>query len=364
MSSNNNSGGSSSLSKCAACGKSGDNLKVCTSCEQVCYCNAKCRKAHRSKHKKECRQLAAERHNNETSISNIDVDAIKERFRNIKISDEELFADPPPKEDCDICFLPMPFASRVCGVGRSYMTCCGKSLCAGCVMESWNEMEKGEMKHSCPFCRLPLPNSDEENIKRCKKRMGLSDSQAFYVLGRHYNEGTWGLPQDFKKALDLWHKAADLGSCMAFSSIGEAYLRSRGVEEDTDMANHYYRLSAMRGNEQARHNCGGWEEWKNSGVDRATYMSRAMKRMDQSLKMVGEGYKLGFVTKDEYTSTLRACKESQDGMKSEQRANAFDQSKPQPETGADVMSAEDKEKNRKSLELFESLSRQWSDMKM
>ena len=202
--------------------------------------------------------------------------------------------------------------------------------------------------------------------------MGLSDPQAFYVLGRHYNEGAWGLPQDFKKALDLWYQAADLGSCMALGSIGEAYMRSRGVEEDTDMANHYYRLSAIGGNEQARHNCGGWEEWKTSSVDRATYMSRAMKHymiaaragMDQSLKMVGEGYKLGFVTKDEYTSTLRACKDSQDGMKSEQRAKAFAQSKPQPETGADVMSAEDKEKNRKSLELFESLSRQWSDMKM
>jgi len=149
MSSNNNR--SSSMPKCVACCKGGDNLKVCTSCEQVSYCNAKCRKAHRSKHKKECRQLAAERHNNETSISNIDVGAIKERFRDIKISDEELFADPPPKEDCDICFLPMPFASRVCGVIRSYMTCCGKELCAGCVMESWNEMEKGEMKHSCPY---------------------------------------------------------------------------------------------------------------------------------------------------------------------------------------------------------------------
>ena len=154
MSSNTNSS-SVSMSKCAACGKGGDN-KVCTSCEQVSYCNAKCRKAHRSKHKKECRQLAAKRHNNETAISNIVVNVIEDKFRSIVISDEELFAEPPPKEDCDICFLPMPFASRVCGVSRSYMTCCGKTLCAGCVMESWNKMEKGEMKHSCAFCRLPL----------------------------------------------------------------------------------------------------------------------------------------------------------------------------------------------------------------
>jgi len=79
-------------SKCAACGKGGNNLKVCTSCEQVSYCNAKCRKAHRSKHKKECRQLAAERHNVETTVINIDIHDITENFSKIEVSDEKLFA--------------------------------------------------------------------------------------------------------------------------------------------------------------------------------------------------------------------------------------------------------------------------------
>ena len=49
---------------CAACGKGGDeNLKACTKCEQVYYCNNKCRKAHLQKHKKECRRYTAEQHN-------------------------------------------------------------------------------------------------------------------------------------------------------------------------------------------------------------------------------------------------------------------------------------------------------------
>ena len=170
---NTNRVSSSSMSKCAACGKGGDNLKVCTSCEQVSYCNAKCRKAHRSKHKKECRQLAAERHNNETAISNIDVDAITEKFNKIEISDEELFADPPQKEDCDICFLPMPFASGVSGVHEVYQPCCGKLLCRGCVIAADDEMEKGTMKRCCPFCRLPLEEEDIQSSKETNRAKRL-----------------------------------------------------------------------------------------------------------------------------------------------------------------------------------------------
>lgn len=72
----------SSMSKCAACGKGGDNLKVCTSCEQVYYCNAKCRKAHRSKHKKECKQYVAEKRNKNAAIR-AEADAIDAKIGKI-----------------------------------------------------------------------------------------------------------------------------------------------------------------------------------------------------------------------------------------------------------------------------------------
>ena len=146
------------MSKCAACGKGGDNLKVCTSCEQVSYCNAKCRKAHRSKHKKECRQYTAKTREKNASVR-AEVDAISEKLCSIEITDEELFADPPPKEDCDICFLPMPCGgTKACGVSTVYQVCCGKTLCHGCMRAADVEMKKGTMKPYCPFCRVPLPN--------------------------------------------------------------------------------------------------------------------------------------------------------------------------------------------------------------
>src|SRR6056300_1624847 len=46
--------------------------------------------------------------------------------------DIDLFADPPPKEECAICLHPFPH-ENVCGYS-SYMThsCCGKMICRGC----------------------------------------------------------------------------------------------------------------------------------------------------------------------------------------------------------------------------------------
>ena len=46
------------MMECAACGKGGDNLKACTACKQVKYCNVSCQRSHWSKHKKECMKHA------------------------------------------------------------------------------------------------------------------------------------------------------------------------------------------------------------------------------------------------------------------------------------------------------------------
>jgi len=76
---------------CAECNEEGGaSLKICKACTSVKYCNAMCQKNHWSKHKKICKQRAAE------------------------LRDEALFKDPPPKEECEICFLPMPTKLITC----------------------------------------------------------------------------------------------------------------------------------------------------------------------------------------------------------------------------------------------------------
>ena len=74
------------VSVCANCGKEGAN-NTCNKCKMVKYCNAACKKKHRSKHKKDCEEHIR---------------------RATELRDIELFKEPPLPEDCPICFLRMP----------------------------------------------------------------------------------------------------------------------------------------------------------------------------------------------------------------------------------------------------------------
>ena len=225
------------MSKCAACGKGSDNLKVCTSCKSVKYCNAKCRKAHRSKHKKECKKLAAERKLQDTIWD----------MNKMEISDEMLFAEPPPKEDCPICMLPMPYAIGLCQVKTTYQPCCGKTLCNGCLREAHGEMDKGNMKPWCAFCRQPNPLSQKELLERVKKRIALDDVEAIHWLGAKYYHGNGGFPRDYNRAIKLWNKAAELGSCRTHNSLGNMYDTGDGVERDMMRRSITTRMQQLKG---------------------------------------------------------------------------------------------------------------------
>jgi len=48
------------MDTCAACGKAGDNLKACTACKSVKYCNRDCQISHRPQHKRACKARAAD----------------------------------------------------------------------------------------------------------------------------------------------------------------------------------------------------------------------------------------------------------------------------------------------------------------
>eukprot|EP00562_Extubocellulus_spinifer_P018038 CAMPEP_0178594274 /NCGR_PEP_ID=MMETSP0697-20121206/30411_1 /TAXON_ID=265572 /ORGANISM="Extubocellulus spinifer, Strain CCMP396" /LENGTH=96 /DNA_ID=CAMNT_0020231543 /DNA_START=50 /DNA_END=336 /DNA_ORIENTATION=- len=41
---------------CASCGTKGQDLKRCTACKSVHYCNRECQKSHRRAHKVECKK--------------------------------------------------------------------------------------------------------------------------------------------------------------------------------------------------------------------------------------------------------------------------------------------------------------------
>jgi len=259
--------------KCANCGKDGDGLKLCNACKEVKYCSVACQKRHRPKHKTHCRKRAAELH------------------------DEALFREPPPKEDCPICFLPLPRQNQT-----SYQTCCGKNLCCGCVYAAY------AVSDACPFCREPMPSVAEMH-KLTQRRIEANDAVAWQARGMDYTMCDGSFPQDKKKAIKLWYRAAEFGSINAHVSLGHAYANGEGVEVDTKKAKHHWEIAAMGGDDIARTDLALIEGKARNYRRAAKHLVIAASRgHEKALTMVRKQYSIGngIVTKDEFEKTLRA----------------------------------------------------------
>jgi len=275
---------------CASCGKEGnsDNMNICNRCKMVTYCNAACKKKHRSKHKKKCDRQVAE------------------------LYDEKLFKEVEP-EECPLCLLPLPI-----DIGQSaFHSCCGKTVCNGCIYEM---AMSGGGKDLCPFCRTPPASSDEESIQRVKKLMEKGNTKAFYTLGGCYETGFGGLLQDYQKAHKLYLKAGELGCAEAYYNLACLYSNGMGVEVDKNKAKYYYELAAMNGHIFARHNL-GCVEWEKGNRYRAMkhFVMAARAGDEGSLDKVKQGFKNGMITKDGYAIILRAYHQRQKEMRSDAR---------------------------------------------
>jgi len=237
-----------------------------------------------------------------------------------KISDEELFKQPPPKEDCPICFQLLPNL----GKGYKYQTCCGKIICSGCIHAPLFDNQGNKVNNKkCPFCRTPHPKSIEEVLEREKKRVEKNDPYAIFNLGCYYRNGKNGYPQDYTKALELFHRAAELGYAGAYSNISHAYYFGDGVEQDKKKATSYYELGAMGGDSTARHNL-GLKEKKAGNTERALihYMIAVRSGCGKSLEVIKELYTDGNATKEDYSKALRTYQEYLVEIKSVQRDKA------------------------------------------
>ena len=283
----------STVNECASCGQGGGDLKTCTACKLVKYCNASCQKAHRPMHKKECKKRAAELH------------------------DKALFKQPPEREECGICMLPLPLNSEE----WRYQTCCGKILCNGCIHAA-NTVDSSPVSI--------LQNSSNRFGRgvneMTKKRAEGDDSMAIQTLGCLYERGGMSLPQDYEKAMELWLRAGELGSVEAYYCVGIAYRDGEGVERDMKKARYYFELAAMGGDVDARQNVGVFEA-RAGNYDRAVkhWMISAEAGDDDSLEKIRKCFMNGHATKDDFEKALRAHKKAKDEMKSDQREVVQDQ---------------------------------------
>ena len=225
---------------CASCGVAGGDdiqLKRCTACHLVRYCSVKCQKDHRSKHKKECKKRAAE------------------------LRDELLFKQPEGSHfgDCPICCLPLPLDPSK----STLNPCCSKIICNGCHHANQKREALGRLQQTCPFCRKPLPNTDEEINELLMNRIETNDPVALCHGGlRRYNKG------DYEKAIEYWRKAADLGDVHAHYQLSLLYQDGKGVEKDEKRELNHAEQAAIGGHPSARYNL-GFRESEVGSMDRA-----------------------------------------------------------------------------------------------
>jgi len=278
------------------------------------YCNAECQRNHWATHKKQCKLRAAELHN------------------------KSLFKDPPAREDCPICFLPMParliysislppatissvpiydFAKANVELAKEFMekyyTCCGKTICTGCAHSC---CESGNM-NKCPFCNADCGGkSEEEDNKDLMKRAEANDAGAICQLGNCYYKGLLGLPQDLTKAMELYTKAANLGFSQAHGSLGDIYYEGGCLKK----AKFHYEAAAMAGHEEARCNLGAMEA-HSGNIERALKHLRiaASAGCYNAMNYLRLFFDQGHVSRDSIDSSLIAYNASCAEMRSEAR---------------------------------------------
>jgi TPR repeat protein len=104
-----------------------------------------------------------------------------------------------------------------------YHSCCGKSICGGCVYSSTPSPGN---PYRCPFCNLETEGngSDEDDVSKMMKRVEAKDAGAMFALGSWYYNGRDGLQQDRAKGMELFTRAAELGSSKAHTFIGNNFI--------------------------------------------------------------------------------------------------------------------------------------------
>ncbi len=277
---------------CASCGIAEiDDVELteCAACDLVRYCSDVCQRDHKSQHEEDCKIRAAE------------------------LRDELLFKQPEStnRGDCPICCLPLPLVYSIYG-------CCSKQICIGCTYYIIGEA-KASLKLSCPFCREPVPNTDEEIDKQKMKRIEANDPVAIRQEGTiQYMKG------DYSKAFERYTNAAQLGNADAHYKLAKMYNnKGHGVEKDMGKALYHLEEAAIGGHPTARFNL-GVHELHNGNVDRAVkhFVISATQGDDESIKRLMDTFKRGGISKDDLTSTLRAYQAAEEATKSPQREAA------------------------------------------
>ena len=147
--------------------------------------------------------------------------------------------------------------------------------------------------------------------------MEVNDAGAMYILGSYNYHGHLGLNQDREKALELYTRAAALGSSKAHFALG-LYYREGG---DLKKEKFHYEAAAKAGNEVARYNLGCMEYHSGGNVERAVKhwaIAASAGHYDAMHNILG-AFKQGVSSRAQIVSTLEAYDNSCAEVRSEAR---------------------------------------------
>lgn len=272
--------------------------------------------------------------NNAATKSDNDNDDNDQEVKCKDQQDPELWKPHPPSEECPVCLVPLPLASSS-KRHVMYFSCCGKRLCCACVEEHQRALNITNAKRdkkklppiefTCAFCRTPEPKDDKESTDLLEKRKEIDDAWAVYHLALGYKEGYRGQSKDGRKALELYHRAADLGCEQAISQLGLAYLRGNlgnyDVAIDKKKGQGFLEDAAKKGNIDARHNLGTFEYERDNHDDALRHWKLAAEAGDEdAVKCLWMYFSKGKLSKADLENTLRVHKDAIDEMNSEFRA--------------------------------------------
>lgn len=236
---------------------------------------------------------------------------------------EALFKQPEPTEECPICMIPLP-------LDRYYifiLICCGKRICSGCSFALAKERYECGRVDACPFCREEVPEEPESTddktiVAKVEKLAEKGYGTAFHLLAQFYAQGMH-VQRDVSKAVELYKKGGEHGCAEAYGNLARIYYHGENGEVDKKKAKHYYALAAMMGDVTARIDIASME--KEAGSTFWFYrhlLVSARAGHEDSIAELKNGYKDGFISKDEYAESLRLYQMRSNEMKSKMREEA------------------------------------------
>jgi hypothetical protein len=255
------------------------------------YCGVECQREHRPKHKRVCKERAAE------------------------LRDEMLFKQHESSYpgDCPICMIPLPLDITK----STMMMCCSKIICNGCFRAySIREMQES-LDRTCPFCRKQVPKKAEVE-GYTMKRIEANDPVAMCQQGGKCYE-----KEDYSSAIEYWTKAAGLGNVEAHYRLAGCYRLGHGVEKDAKKETFQWEEAAIGGHPEARFLLGCIDR-RNGKFDRAMkhWVIAANQGNGDAIEKLREQYAKGRISKENFAAALRAHQAAVDATKSPQREAA------------------------------------------